>query len=151
MNLNYVLYASLDRSMAYFLDRISRQYDMIQRVPKIHNFESGLCEYSNFEAQKSQFSQTANSPAGPKTILEVHQKCANMVLEMSKKLRGSRNWSWNIFWKSGTPGKASGAKKRHAGPTWADMPAQSGRTCPPRPGGHDRPELADMTAQSGRT
>ncbi|KDP29593.1 hypothetical protein JCGZ_19347 [Jatropha curcas] len=42
MNLNYVLYASLDRSMAYFPDRISRQYGMIQRVPRIHNFESGL-------------------------------------------------------------------------------------------------------------
>ncbi|KDP42638.1 hypothetical protein JCGZ_01750 [Jatropha curcas] len=42
MNLNYVLYASLDRSMAYFPDRISRQYGMIQRVPKVHNFESGL-------------------------------------------------------------------------------------------------------------
>ncbi|KDP37484.1 hypothetical protein JCGZ_05923 [Jatropha curcas] len=42
MNLNYVLYASLDRSMAYFPDRISRQYRMIQRVPNIHNFESGL-------------------------------------------------------------------------------------------------------------
>ncbi|KDP41084.1 hypothetical protein JCGZ_03214 [Jatropha curcas] len=42
MNLNYVLYASLDRSMAYFPDRISRQYGMIQRVPRVHNFESGL-------------------------------------------------------------------------------------------------------------
>ncbi|KDP37699.1 hypothetical protein JCGZ_06840 [Jatropha curcas] len=42
MNLNYVLYASLDRSMAYFPDRISRQYGMTQRVPRIHNFESGL-------------------------------------------------------------------------------------------------------------
>ncbi|KDP22638.1 hypothetical protein JCGZ_02844 [Jatropha curcas] len=42
MDLNYVLYASLDRSMAYFPDRINRQYGMIQRVPKIHNFESGL-------------------------------------------------------------------------------------------------------------
>ncbi|KDP27696.1 hypothetical protein JCGZ_20083 [Jatropha curcas] len=42
MNLNYVLYASLDRSMAYFPDRISRQYGMIQRVPRIHNFENGL-------------------------------------------------------------------------------------------------------------
>ncbi|KDP20441.1 hypothetical protein JCGZ_06003 [Jatropha curcas] len=42
MNLNYVLYASLDRSMAYFPDRISRQYGTIQRVPRIHNFESGL-------------------------------------------------------------------------------------------------------------
>ncbi|KDP42261.1 hypothetical protein JCGZ_01585 [Jatropha curcas] len=42
MNLNYVLYASLDRSMAYFPDRISRQYGMIQRVPRIHNVESGL-------------------------------------------------------------------------------------------------------------
>ncbi|KDP33093.1 hypothetical protein JCGZ_13587 [Jatropha curcas] len=42
MNLNYVLYASLDRSMACFLDRISREYGMIQRVPRIHNFESGL-------------------------------------------------------------------------------------------------------------
>ncbi|KDP30103.1 hypothetical protein JCGZ_18235 [Jatropha curcas] len=42
MNHNYVLYASLDRSMAYFPDRISRQYGMIQRVPRIHNFESGL-------------------------------------------------------------------------------------------------------------
>ncbi|KDP27085.1 hypothetical protein JCGZ_20309 [Jatropha curcas] len=42
MNLNYVLYASLDRSMAYFPDRINRQYEMIQRVPRIHNFESGL-------------------------------------------------------------------------------------------------------------
>ncbi|KDP29810.1 hypothetical protein JCGZ_19316 [Jatropha curcas] len=41
MNLNYVLYASLDRSMAYFPDRISRQYGMIQRVPRIHAFESG--------------------------------------------------------------------------------------------------------------
>ncbi|KDP34739.1 hypothetical protein JCGZ_11908 [Jatropha curcas] len=42
MNLNYVLYASLDRSMAYFPDRVSRQYGMIQRVPRIHDFESGL-------------------------------------------------------------------------------------------------------------
>ncbi|KDP30311.1 hypothetical protein JCGZ_18218 [Jatropha curcas] len=42
MNLNYVLYANLDRSMAYFPDRISRQYGMTQRVPRIHNFESGL-------------------------------------------------------------------------------------------------------------
>ncbi|KDP20467.1 hypothetical protein JCGZ_05794 [Jatropha curcas] len=41
MNLNYVLYTSLDRSMAYFPDRISRQYGMIQRVPRIHDFESG--------------------------------------------------------------------------------------------------------------
>ncbi|KDP33201.1 hypothetical protein JCGZ_12723 [Jatropha curcas] len=32
----------LDRSMAYFPDRISRQYGMIQRVPRVHNFESGL-------------------------------------------------------------------------------------------------------------
>ncbi|KDP23825.1 hypothetical protein JCGZ_00098 [Jatropha curcas] len=40
MNLNYVLYVSLDRSMAYFPDRISRQYGMIQRVPRIHNFAS---------------------------------------------------------------------------------------------------------------
>ncbi|KDP25019.1 hypothetical protein JCGZ_24407 [Jatropha curcas] len=46
MNLNYVLYANLDSSMAYFLDRISRQYGMIQRVPKIHNFESGLMTQS---------------------------------------------------------------------------------------------------------
>ncbi|KDP21578.1 hypothetical protein JCGZ_03776 [Jatropha curcas] len=42
MNLNYVLYASLNRSMVYFPDRISRQYGTIQRVPRIHNFESGL-------------------------------------------------------------------------------------------------------------
>ncbi|KDP44679.1 hypothetical protein JCGZ_19494 [Jatropha curcas] len=42
MNLNYVLYASLDRSMAYFPDRISRQYGMTQRVPRVHNFKSGL-------------------------------------------------------------------------------------------------------------
>ncbi|KDP41050.1 hypothetical protein JCGZ_03156 [Jatropha curcas] len=42
MNLNYVLYASLDGSMAYFPDRISSQYGMIQRVPKVHSFESGL-------------------------------------------------------------------------------------------------------------
>ncbi|KDP36216.1 hypothetical protein JCGZ_09969 [Jatropha curcas] len=41
MNLNYVLYASLDRSMAYFPDRINRQYGMIQHVPRIHDFESG--------------------------------------------------------------------------------------------------------------
>ncbi|KDP32176.1 hypothetical protein JCGZ_14987 [Jatropha curcas] len=27
--------------MAYFPDRISRQYGMIQRVPRIHDFESG--------------------------------------------------------------------------------------------------------------
>ncbi|KDP23068.1 hypothetical protein JCGZ_01163 [Jatropha curcas] len=33
MNLTYVLYASLDRFMAYFPDRISRQYRMIQRIP----------------------------------------------------------------------------------------------------------------------
>ncbi|KDP36693.1 hypothetical protein JCGZ_08861 [Jatropha curcas] len=33
MNLNYVLYASLDRSMAYFPDRISCQYGVVQRVP----------------------------------------------------------------------------------------------------------------------
>ncbi|KDP37433.1 hypothetical protein JCGZ_08274 [Jatropha curcas] len=37
MNLNYVLYASLDHSMAYFPNRISRQYGMIQRVPRIHD------------------------------------------------------------------------------------------------------------------
>ncbi|KDP30571.1 hypothetical protein JCGZ_16930 [Jatropha curcas] len=42
MNLNYVLYASLDRSMAYFPNRISRQYGMIQRGPRVHNFESSL-------------------------------------------------------------------------------------------------------------
>ncbi|KDP42604.1 hypothetical protein JCGZ_24378 [Jatropha curcas] len=42
MNLNYVLYASLDRSMAYFPDRTSRQHGMIQRVPRTHNFESGV-------------------------------------------------------------------------------------------------------------
>ncbi|KDP39395.1 hypothetical protein JCGZ_03677 [Jatropha curcas] len=41
MNLSYALYASLDRSMAYFPDRINRQYGVIQRVPRIHNFESG--------------------------------------------------------------------------------------------------------------
>ncbi|KDP25892.1 hypothetical protein JCGZ_23740 [Jatropha curcas] len=42
LNLNYVLYASLDRSMAYFPDRINRQYGVIQRVPRVHNFKSGL-------------------------------------------------------------------------------------------------------------
>ncbi|KDP20541.1 hypothetical protein JCGZ_04945 [Jatropha curcas] len=42
MNLNYVLYANLDRSMAYCPDKISCQYGMIQRTPRIHNFESGL-------------------------------------------------------------------------------------------------------------
>ncbi|KDP46988.1 hypothetical protein JCGZ_02424 [Jatropha curcas] len=41
MNLNYVLYASLDLSMAYFPDRINRQYGVIQRIPRVHNFESG--------------------------------------------------------------------------------------------------------------
>ncbi|KDP23883.1 hypothetical protein JCGZ_26717 [Jatropha curcas] len=41
MNLSYVLYASLDRSMAYFPDRINRQYGVVQRVPRSHNFESG--------------------------------------------------------------------------------------------------------------
>ncbi|KDP44427.1 hypothetical protein JCGZ_16260 [Jatropha curcas] len=41
MNLKYVLYASLDRSMAYFPDRISHQYGLIQRVPRIYDFESG--------------------------------------------------------------------------------------------------------------
>ncbi|KDP30885.1 hypothetical protein JCGZ_15494 [Jatropha curcas] len=41
MNLNDVLHANLDRSMAYFPDRISHQYGMIQRIPRIHNFESG--------------------------------------------------------------------------------------------------------------
>ncbi|KDP31677.1 hypothetical protein JCGZ_15280 [Jatropha curcas] len=45
-NLNYALYASLDRSMAYFPDRINRRYGMIQRVPRIHNFESGLMTQS---------------------------------------------------------------------------------------------------------
>ncbi|KDP45562.1 hypothetical protein JCGZ_18222 [Jatropha curcas] len=40
MNLNYVLYASLDRSMAYFPNRINRQYGVIQCIPKVHNFES---------------------------------------------------------------------------------------------------------------
>ncbi|KDP30147.1 hypothetical protein JCGZ_18108 [Jatropha curcas] len=30
------------RSMAYSPDKISRQYGMIQHVPRIHNFESGL-------------------------------------------------------------------------------------------------------------
>ncbi|KDP20435.1 hypothetical protein JCGZ_05920 [Jatropha curcas] len=42
ISLHYVVYASLDRSMAYFPDRISRRYGMIQRVPRIHNFESGF-------------------------------------------------------------------------------------------------------------
>ncbi|KDP24265.1 hypothetical protein JCGZ_26699 [Jatropha curcas] len=41
MNLSYVLYASLDRSMAYFPDRINRQYGVVQRVPRAYNFESG--------------------------------------------------------------------------------------------------------------
>ncbi|KDP44312.1 hypothetical protein JCGZ_19179 [Jatropha curcas] len=41
MNLNYVLYASLDRSMSYFPDRINRQYGIVQRVPRIHDFKSG--------------------------------------------------------------------------------------------------------------
>ncbi|KDP42144.1 hypothetical protein JCGZ_03011 [Jatropha curcas] len=41
MNLNYVLYASLDRSIAYFPDRINRQYGIVQRIPRIHDFESG--------------------------------------------------------------------------------------------------------------
>ncbi|KDP23181.1 hypothetical protein JCGZ_00330 [Jatropha curcas] len=41
MNLSYVLYASLDRSMAYFPDRINRQYGVVQCVPRAHNFESG--------------------------------------------------------------------------------------------------------------
>ncbi|KDP33135.1 hypothetical protein JCGZ_13601 [Jatropha curcas] len=41
MNLNYVLYASLDRSMAYCPDRINHQYGVIQCVPRVHNFESG--------------------------------------------------------------------------------------------------------------
>ncbi|KDP46992.1 hypothetical protein JCGZ_02428 [Jatropha curcas] len=40
MNLNYVLYASLDCSMAYFPNRINRQYGVVQRVPRVHNFES---------------------------------------------------------------------------------------------------------------
>ncbi|KDP36211.1 hypothetical protein JCGZ_09964 [Jatropha curcas] len=41
MNLNYVLNASLDRSMAYFPDRVNCQYGGVQRVPRVHNFESG--------------------------------------------------------------------------------------------------------------
>ncbi|KDP23059.1 hypothetical protein JCGZ_01667 [Jatropha curcas] len=41
MNLSYVLYASLDRSTAYFPDRINSQYGVVQRVPRAHNFESG--------------------------------------------------------------------------------------------------------------
>ncbi|KDP23203.1 hypothetical protein JCGZ_00319 [Jatropha curcas] len=41
VNLSYVLYASLDRSMAYFPDRIHRQYGVVQRIPRAHNFESG--------------------------------------------------------------------------------------------------------------
>ncbi|KDP30132.1 hypothetical protein JCGZ_18127 [Jatropha curcas] len=41
MNLSYVLYASLDRSIAYFPDRINRQYGVVQRVRRIHDFESG--------------------------------------------------------------------------------------------------------------
>ncbi|KDP37666.1 hypothetical protein JCGZ_06933 [Jatropha curcas] len=41
MNLSYVLYACLDRSMAYFPDRINCQYGVVQRIPRIHNFESG--------------------------------------------------------------------------------------------------------------
>ncbi|KDP29278.1 hypothetical protein JCGZ_19446 [Jatropha curcas] len=32
---------SLDRFIAYFLDRINRQYGMMQRVPRIHDFKSG--------------------------------------------------------------------------------------------------------------
>ncbi|KDP38295.1 hypothetical protein JCGZ_05181 [Jatropha curcas] len=35
MNLNYVLYANLDRSMAYFSDRINCQYGGVQHVPKV--------------------------------------------------------------------------------------------------------------------
>ncbi|KDP29962.1 hypothetical protein JCGZ_19119 [Jatropha curcas] len=46
MNLSYVLYASLDRSMAYFPDRINRQYGVVQRIPRIHDFESGLMTQS---------------------------------------------------------------------------------------------------------
>ncbi|KDP30349.1 hypothetical protein JCGZ_17496 [Jatropha curcas] len=41
MNLNYVLYASLDCSMAYFPDRINHQYGVVQCIPRIYNFESG--------------------------------------------------------------------------------------------------------------
>ncbi|KDP42044.1 hypothetical protein JCGZ_03533 [Jatropha curcas] len=41
MNLSYVLYASLDRSMAYFPDRINPQYGVVQRIPRVHNFASG--------------------------------------------------------------------------------------------------------------
>ncbi|KDP36537.1 hypothetical protein JCGZ_08874 [Jatropha curcas] len=41
MNLNYVLYASLDCSMAYFLDRVNHQYGGVQHVPRVHYFESG--------------------------------------------------------------------------------------------------------------
>ncbi|KDP22945.1 hypothetical protein JCGZ_01805 [Jatropha curcas] len=41
MNLSYVLNARLDRSMAYFPDRINRQYGVVQRIPRAHNFESG--------------------------------------------------------------------------------------------------------------
>ncbi|KDP37496.1 hypothetical protein JCGZ_05935 [Jatropha curcas] len=32
--------------MAYFPDRISRQYGMIHRIPRIHNFESSLMTQS---------------------------------------------------------------------------------------------------------
>ncbi|KDP24937.1 hypothetical protein JCGZ_24440 [Jatropha curcas] len=38
----YPVYLPDDRSMAYFPDRISRQYGMIRRDPRIHDFESGL-------------------------------------------------------------------------------------------------------------
>ncbi|KDP37847.1 hypothetical protein JCGZ_06402 [Jatropha curcas] len=41
MNRSYVLYASLARPMAYFPDRINRQYGVVQRVPRIHDLESG--------------------------------------------------------------------------------------------------------------
>ncbi|KDP20239.1 hypothetical protein JCGZ_09958 [Jatropha curcas] len=94
----------------------------------------GNYEYPNFEAQKASFSRTANSPAGPEAIRKVHRKYANMVLETSRKLRGSQNWSRNIFWRLGTPGKASGMKRLASPPVKAAPAAGKGGV-----GGSGRP------------
>src|SRR2546425_3851083 len=39
----YVIYCSMNHSMAYFPDRLRRQFGQTQDIPILHNFEVGPC------------------------------------------------------------------------------------------------------------
>ena len=91
------------------------------------------------------FFRTANSPAGPEAFRKVHRKYANMVLETSGKLRGSRNWSRNIFWRSGTPGKAPGVNL----PAPVAQPPEPAAEPAAHPGGPAAGKATDPAAYPG--